>query len=94
MVVIRVPPSRGSSRCVLTYLHRWDRLHYGNSDPYDAASHHTRFSPLAHIRNARTPTLILHGEQDWDVPHGITESAHRLDLLTRLRDWFVEHLAG
>lgn len=102
-----------------SYLHRWDRLHYGNSDPYDPASHHARFSPLTHVRNARTPTLILHGEQDWDVPveqayilhralkdlgvdtrlviypreaHGISESAHRLDLLTRLRDWFVEHL--
>ena len=102
-----------------SYLHTWDRLHYGGSDPYDPASHHTRFSPLTHIRNATTPTLILHGEQDWDVPveqayilhralrdlgveaqlvvyprepHGLTEYAHRLDMLTRLRDWFVDRL--
>jgi dipeptidyl aminopeptidase/acylaminoacyl peptidase len=26
-------------------------------------------------------------------PHGFTEYAHRLDMITRIRDWMVEHLA-
>jgi len=102
-----------------SYLHSWDRIHYGDSDPYDPQSEHTRFSPMTFVGNVRTPTLILHGELDWDVPveqgyvlhralkdlgvetrlvvyprepHGISESEHRLDLLERVRDWFVERL--
>lgn len=51
-----------------SYLHTWDRIHYGDSDPYAPDSKHARFSPIAHIKNVRTPSLILHGELDWDVP--------------------------
>ena len=51
-----------------SYLHTWDRLHYGNSDPYDPESNHAKFNPLPHLKNATTPTLILHGELDWDAP--------------------------
>jgi dipeptidyl aminopeptidase/acylaminoacyl peptidase len=51
-----------------SYLHTWDRKHYGDSDPYDPTSAHYRFNPMASIRKVRTPTLILHGELDWDVP--------------------------
>ena len=103
-----------------SYLHTWDRKHYGDSDPYDADSAHARFNPFANIRAITTPTLFLHGELDWDVPveqayfmyralkdlgvetqlvvyprepHGFTEYAHRLDMITRLRDWMVDHLA-
>ena len=104
-----------------SYLHTWDRLHYGGSNPYDPTSAHVRFNPLANVGAATTPTLILHGELDWDVPveqgyilhralkdhgvetqlvvyprepHGATEYQHRLDILVRLRDWFVNRLAG
>ncbi len=103
-----------------SYLHTWDRKHYGDSDPYDADSAHARFNPFANIRAITTPTLFLHGELDWDVPveqayfmyralkdlgvetqlvvyprepHGFTEYAHRLDMITRIRDWMVDHLA-
>ncbi|MCH8222471.1 MAG: S9 family peptidase [Chloroflexi bacterium] len=51
-----------------SYLHSWDVIHYGGSDPYDPESPHARFSPINYIRNVKTPTLILHGEEDWDVP--------------------------
>ena len=51
-----------------SYLHTWDRIHYGDSDPYAPNSKHAQFSPIAHIKNVRTPSLILHGELDWDVP--------------------------
>ena len=51
-----------------SYLHAWDAIHYDDSDPYDPESPHARFSPINFIKNVQTPTLILHGEQDWDVP--------------------------
>src|SRR4029079_11720446 len=102
-----------------SYLHTWDRKHYGDSDPYDAAGNHARFNPFANVQAVSTPTLFLHGELDWDVPveqayfmyralrdlgvetqlvvyprepHGFSEYANRLDMLTRIRDWFVERL--
>ena len=68
-----------------SYLHSWDRKHYGDSDPYDPASNHARFNPLAHVKAIRTPTLILHGELDWDVP---VEQAYF--LYRALRDLGVE----
>jgi dipeptidyl aminopeptidase/acylaminoacyl peptidase len=71
-----------------SYLHSWDRLHYGGSDPYDPQSAHARFSPMSHIRNASTPTLLLHGELDWDVPVEQAYILHRalkdLGVETRL----------
>jgi dipeptidyl aminopeptidase/acylaminoacyl peptidase len=51
-----------------SYLHTWDSIHYGDGDPYDLESPHHRFSPINYIKRVRTPTLILHGEQDGDVP--------------------------
>lgn len=51
-----------------SYLHVWDAIHYDDSDPYDVESAHASFSPINFIKNANTPTLVLHGEQDWDVP--------------------------
>jgi dipeptidyl aminopeptidase/acylaminoacyl peptidase len=51
-----------------SYLHTWDTGHYGGADPYDPDGPHRRFNPMAFAKRMRTPTLILHGEQDWDVP--------------------------
>jgi dipeptidyl aminopeptidase/acylaminoacyl peptidase len=51
-----------------TQIHTWDRLHYGGADPYDQGGVHDRFNPFANVRAIRTPTLILHGEEDRDVP--------------------------
>jgi len=48
-------------------LCEWDRVHY-NANPYELHATFERFSPLTHITNVRTPTLIIHGEKDWDVP--------------------------
>ena len=102
-----------------SYLHTWDTGHYGGADPYDPDGPHVRFNPMAFAKRMRTPTLILHGEQDWDVPveqgyilhralkdqgvetqlvvyprepHGPSEYAHRLDVLARMRAWFVDRL--
>lgn len=48
-------------------LSAWDAIHY-QADPYEAHGLFHKFSPLSHARNITTPTLILHGEVDEDVP--------------------------
>jgi dipeptidyl aminopeptidase/acylaminoacyl peptidase len=45
----------------------WDAIHY-QASPYERGGTYERFSPLTHIDRARTPTLILHGQDDEDVP--------------------------
>lgn len=45
----------------------WDAIHYATS-PYEAAGLFHKFSPLSYHENLKTPTLILHGEKDHDVP--------------------------
>ena len=48
-------------------LSDWDRIHY-QASPYDTGGPFQAFSPLSHYENLNTPTLILHGEADQDVP--------------------------
>lgn len=45
----------------------WDAIHYAES-PYVPAGRFQRFSPLSYQENLNTPTLILHGANDQDVP--------------------------
>lgn len=45
----------------------WDAIHYGTS-PYQPNGQFQKFSPLTHYENLQTPTLILHGAEDQDVP--------------------------
>ncbi|MFF0390375.1 S9 family peptidase [Kitasatospora sp. NPDC004615] len=80
---------------------------------------HDRNSPISYASRIRTPILILHGEEDTNVPlsqaihfhralrhfgvehefvvypregHGLTERAHQLDALRRIRAWFARWL--
>jgi hypothetical protein len=39
-------------------------------DPYDLSGKVLSRSPIVHVRNVRTPTLIIHGEKDRRVPVG------------------------
>lgn len=39
-----------------------------NGLPWDNYALLWHFSPMAHIKNVKTPTLIVHGENDMDVP--------------------------
>ena len=48
-------------------LSAWDRLYY-QANAYESQGRYTRFSPLSYSDNLQTPTLILHGEVDEDVP--------------------------
>jgi dipeptidyl aminopeptidase/acylaminoacyl peptidase len=45
----------------------WDAIHYDTS-PYAPNGHFQKFSPLTYYENLQTPTLILHGAEDQDVP--------------------------
>ena len=45
----------------------WDAIHYAES-PYEPAGRFQKFSPLSYHENLNTPTLILHGAEDQDVP--------------------------
>lgn len=44
----------------------WQRVYFGSTPYQDPAAHRAK-SPLTFIAQARTPTLILHGEEDHDV---------------------------
>jgi dipeptidyl aminopeptidase/acylaminoacyl peptidase len=65
-------------------LHKWDAIAY-KADPYEANGAHRQFSPLTHIKHAKTPTLILHGELDQIVP-----VSQGYELFRALRDHNVE----
>lgn len=56
----------------MSALSDWDAIHYGAS-PYEQAGPFQKFSPLSYYDQLQTPTLILHGEEDQDVP---VEQAH------------------
>jgi dipeptidyl aminopeptidase/acylaminoacyl peptidase len=53
----------------------YDRWFFGV--PYEAPEGFRKSSPITHIKNARTPTLILHGENDRIDPIGQAQQLHR-----------------
>jgi dipeptidyl aminopeptidase/acylaminoacyl peptidase len=52
-----------------TNIGQFDRL-YLQADPYDPDGDYTRRSPLYHASKCKTPTLIIHGEDDLCTPLG------------------------
>ncbi|MFL5920080.1 MAG: alpha/beta fold hydrolase [Gaiellaceae bacterium] len=50
-----------------TNIGQFDRL-YLQADPYDPQGEYTARSPVYHARRCKTPTLILHGEDDLCTP--------------------------
>ena len=50
-----------------SHLHTWDANHYA-ADPYAKGGAYEKFSGIHYVKRVRTPTLILHGEEDWLVP--------------------------
>jgi dipeptidyl aminopeptidase/acylaminoacyl peptidase len=50
-----------------SHLHAWDAIHY-NANPYEADGVYGKFSAMNYVSRVKTPTLILHGELDRDVP--------------------------
>ncbi len=66
-------PIAGSSNRLSKYntgnIGALEELFY-DPDPYDTAGKVLSRSPVVHVRNVRTPTLIIHGEKDRCVPVG------------------------
>jgi dipeptidyl aminopeptidase/acylaminoacyl peptidase len=52
-----------------TNIGQFDRL-YLQADPTDPAGEYTKRSPLYHAAKCRTPTLLVHGEDDLCTPVG------------------------
>ena len=60
-----------------TEIQYFGNIFLDDNDPYDVDSlYHTR-APITHIRNAKTPTLILHGEKDLVCPVEQAYEFHR-----------------
>jgi dipeptidyl aminopeptidase/acylaminoacyl peptidase len=51
-----------------TSITAWDSIFYGDADPWEPDGIFTNFSPITHVKSVKTPTLIIHGEVDRDVP--------------------------
>lgn len=56
-------------------IHQRERLHGGT--PWDARKMYDEQSPLTSLTNAKTPTLIFHGEKDERVPLGQSQETYR-----------------
>jgi dipeptidyl aminopeptidase/acylaminoacyl peptidase len=48
----------------------WWYLEMGGENPYADPAGYDRYAPIRHIAKWKTPTLILHGEQDYRCPLG------------------------
>jgi dipeptidyl aminopeptidase/acylaminoacyl peptidase len=48
----------------------WWYLEMGGENPYTNPDAYDRFAPIRHITKWKTPTLIIHGEQDYRCPIG------------------------
>ncbi|MEE9162987.1 MAG: S9 family peptidase [Candidatus Neomarinimicrobiota bacterium] len=98
--------------------HEMSLVHW-NSYWFDQPELHWERSPMYHLNDATTPTLVVHGMKDTRVhpeqslqlytglklkgvptalvqyprePHGLRESAHQLDFINRVVDWFDEYV--
>lgn len=68
----------------VTDLPAWWSFSFG-VHPYRRRAEFDRYSPIAHVENWRTPTLIIHGDRDYRVPVG-----EALSLFEALRFHDVE----
>ena len=51
-----------------SYLTGWEVIHYGGSDASEVLDLWEKFAPINYVQNVVTPTLVVHGEKDLDVP--------------------------
>ena len=61
----------------MTGIHNWDWIFYNRPDPWDPDGIYRDFSPITYIKNAKTPTLIVHGEEDQVCPVEQAYQFHR-----------------
>ncbi len=67
-----VSPGAGISNVYSMYsqndIQRYLRWFYSDQAPWEATNLYWGRSPMAHIKNVKTPTMILHGQVDTRVP--------------------------
>ncbi len=67
-----VSPGAGISNIYSMYsqndIQRYLRWFYSDKAPWDATNLYWGRSPMAHVKNVKTPTMILHGQADVRVP--------------------------
>ena len=51
-----------------SYLTGWEVIHYGGSQASEVLDLWEKFAPINYVQNVVTPTLVVHGEKDLDVP--------------------------
>jgi dipeptidyl aminopeptidase/acylaminoacyl peptidase len=57
----------------------WWYLEMGGEDPYADQPQFDRYAPVRHVRNWKTPALIIHGERDYRCP--ISEGLNLFEAL-------------
>jgi len=57
----------------------WWYLEMGGEDPFADQARFDRFAPVKHVKNWKTPTLIIHGEHDYRCP--ISEGLNLFEAL-------------
>lgn len=67
-----VSPGAGLSNIYSMYsqndIQRYLRWFYSDKAPWDATELYWSQSPMAHVKNVKTPTMIMHGQVDTRVP--------------------------
>jgi dipeptidyl aminopeptidase/acylaminoacyl peptidase len=57
----------------------WWYIEMGGEDPYADPEHFDRYAPVRHVRNWKSPALIIHGEKDYRCP--ISEGLNLFEAL-------------
>lgn len=81
--VAGAPITNYESNYGVVSIRAWQSVCMGCS-PYDEPALHRDRSPLTYVKRVKTPTLLLHGEQDKDVP-----SEQSLEFYTALKHFGV-----
>jgi len=66
-----------------------DRIEYGNIDDAEDRKFFTELSPITHVKNVRSPLMVLHGAND---PRDPVTEADQLVVAIRAKGGEVEYL--
>ena len=61
----------------VSFLHGWEVVHYGGKHAWEVLDVWEKYSPINHVENVETPTLIIHGDLDLVCPVEGAYAFHR-----------------